>query len=334
MKNRKPRICILGCGGTISSFSNDSLDCIDYPDTSQKKSVSEVLRLVPEVDRFADCVTIDYKSVGSTAIGPTDWLALHQIISEKCANDTDIDGFVILHGTATLEETAYFLNLTLKVPINVVLVGAQRPASAVSSDAFMNLISAVRVASCEELRNSGVLVVLNDEIHAARDVAKFSTYRLNTFKSPDFGPIGYVDGDKVAIYRRLVRKHTLDSDFDITGLTVLPRVEIVYAFAGADSIVVNACINAGAEGIISAGLAPGIPPPEQRKALEQAVSAGIVVVQANKGGMGRVARRNYLVQNKMVSADNLNACKARVLLILGLTLSKDPEVIQEFFYTH
>ena len=178
---------------------------------------------------------------------------IHRVAAER----PDIAGFVITHGTATLEETAYFLHLALKTDKPVVLVGAQRPASALSTDAGMNLLGAIRVASAEAARGLGVLVVLNDEIQSAREVTKTSTYRLQTFRSPDFGALGHIDGDGVHIYRHPMRRHAPDTEFDVSKLDGLPRVDIAYSYAGADGTVVDALVAAGARGIVSAGLAPG-----------------------------------------------------------------------------
>jgi len=331
---RKPRLAVIGCGGTISSISGDSLDVIDYPDTSRKMQADEVISRIPEISLFADCVPLPFREVGSTAIGPADWIELARLISKTESGDGGFAGYVILHGTATIEETAYFLNLVLKTGKPVVLVGAQRPASAVSSDAAMNLISAIRTAIDPAAKGLGVLVVLNDEIQAAREVTKTSTYRLNTFRTPDFGSLGHIDGDRVSIYRHPVRQHTRETVFDIADLQDLPRVDIAYSYAGADGAAVEAFVAAGARGLISAGLAPGIPPPIQRKALEAAAASGLVIVQGSRAGSGRVSRRTYLRQSGFVAADNLNPQKARILLSLALTKTSDPELIQHYFDTY
>lgn len=327
----KPRVALIGTGGTISSIALDSLDVLDYPDVSRKMKPAEIVDRTQELARFAEIVPINFREVGSTAIGPADWLELLQLIHATEAQGKGFDGYVILHGTSTLEETAYFLNLTLKIKPTVVLVGAQRPASAVSADGPMNLLAAVRTSLDEKARGLGVLVVLNDEIQAAREVTKVSTYRVNTFRTPDFGVLGQVDGDQVVIYRHPVRKHTLDTVFDLAGLTALPRVDIVYAYAGADDVAIEAYMAAGALGLVSAGLPPGIPPPLQSAAFRRSVSKGVVVVQASRGGAGRVARRQYLRDQHMVASDNLNAQKCRILLMLALTVTQDPEVVQSYF---
>ena len=329
----KPTVAIIGTGGTISSVVDDSLDVLNYPDIGRKMAPAEAISRIPEAALFAEYVTLPFRAVGSTAISPTDWIELAQLITRTASERPEIHGFVILHGTATIEETGYFLNLVLKTDKPVVLVGAQRPASAVSTDVNMNLIAAVRTAISEEAPGKGVLIVLNDEIHSARDATKTSTYRLQTFKSHDFGLLGHVDGDRVSFYRSPLRKHTLESPFDIASITSLPRVDIAYSYGGADACAIEAFVAAGAKGIVSCGLAPGIPTPLEAKALERAAASGIVVVQSTRAGSGRVARRDYLRDQGMVGADNLNAQKARILLSLALTKTSDPDLIQRFFET-
>jgi L-asparaginase len=327
-------VAVIGTGGTISSLGRDSMDVLDYPDFGAKLSVEQVIGRYPEVARVADILPVPFRSVGSTAIGPPEWLQIAAIVHRHAAERPDIAGFVITHGTATLEETAYFLHLTLKTDKPVALVGAQRPASALSSDAGMNLVGAIRVASAQSARGLGVLVVLNDEIQSAREVTKTSTYRLQTFRSPDFGALGHVDGDGVHIYRRPARRHAPDTELDLAGLESLPRVDIAYSYAGSDGTVVDALVAAGARGIVSAGLAPGIPTPAERAALERARDAGVVIVQASRAGSGRVAPRRYLEEAGMVAADNLNPQKARILLMLALTRSSEVGAIRRMFDTY
>lgn len=328
---QKPRVAIIGTGGTISSLAEDSLDVLDYPDNSRKMTAEEVLSRTKELERFATCVPLKFREVGSTHIGPTDWIELATLIADTEARDPGFAGYVITHGTATLEETAYFLHLTLKIAKPVVLVGAQRPASALSSDGVMNLIAAVRTAIDPAARGLGVLVVLNDVIHSAREVTKTSTYRLETFQSPYYGILGEVDGDRVSIYRHAVRKHTAETPFKVAPGMALPRVDIAYCYAGADAVAIDAFIAAGAKGIVAAALAPGIVTPGQKDALEKAAASGIVVAQTSRAGSGRVAPRKYLRAKGIVAADNLIAQKARVLLMLALAHSQDVETIQRWF---
>jgi L-asparaginase len=216
----------------------------------------------------------------------------------------------------------------------VVLVGAQRPTSALGTDAGGNLLCAIRTAASPNARGLGVLVALNDEIQAARDVMKSSTYRLQTFRTPDFGVLGHSDGDGVYFYRKPLRKHYPGTPFRPPSDETLPRVDIVPSYAGADGVIIEACVKAGAKGLISAGMAPGIPARAQREAFEHAAANGIVAVQSSRAGSGRVARRGYLAKQKMVGADNLSPQKARILLTLALTKTRDTNKIQEFFWTY
>ena len=236
--------------------------------------------------QVADVIPVRYRNIPSTAIDFADWKALVRCASSCRRSIPDLAGIVIGHGTATLEETAYFLNLTVKIAIPVVLVGAQRPSSALSSDAGMNLVNAIRVAASPDARGMGVLAVLNDEIHAAREVTKTSTLRLQTFRTPDFGVLGHADGDAVVFYRQPLRRRAPDTEFDIAALDALPRVDISYSYAGADGTAVRAFVAAGAQGIVSAGFAPGFAPPGEFEALKEAVAQGVVVVQSTRAGSG------------------------------------------------
>ncbi|HEY1260304.1 MAG TPA: asparaginase, partial [Stellaceae bacterium] len=286
-----PRIAVIGTGGTISSLGASSLDVLDYPDFGQKLTSEALLDRFPETRLVADPAPTTYRQVGSTDIGPADWLELRELIHKTARDDPDIAGFVVPHGTATLEETGFFLNLTLASAQPVVLVGAQRPASALGTDAGMNLVNALQVAGSPAARGKGLLVVLNGEIHAARDVVKTSTYRVQTFRSLDFGALGHVDGDGVHFFRAPLGRHMPDTEFAALDLADLPRVDIVYSYAGADGALVEAAVAAGARGLVSAGFAPGSPTPAQRAAFERAAKAGVAVVQCSRAFSGRVAPR-------------------------------------------
>jgi L-asparaginase len=326
-----PRIAVIGTGGTIASLGASSLDVLDYPDFGQKLSCAALLDRFPETRLVANPVPVTFRQVGSTEIGPKEWVELRALIHKIARDDPGVAGFVIPHGTATLEETAFFLNLTLASAQPVVLVGAQRPASALGTDAGMNLVNALRVAAAPEVRGKGVLVVLNDEIHAARDVVKTSTYRLQTFRSFDFGALGHVDGDGVHLYRAPLRTYTPDTPFAALDLGEMPRVDIVYSYAGADGALVDAAVAAGARGIISAGFAPGSPTPAQRAAFESAVKSGVVVVQCSRAASGRVAPRRRLRESGIVAGEDLSPQKARILLMLTLTTTTDIAAIQNAF---
>lgn len=331
MSTTLPRIAVIGTGGTISSLGASSLDVLDYPDFGQKLSAAALLDRFAETRRVADPVAVTVRQVGSTEIGPMEWLELRALIHRIAHDEPATVGFVITHGTATLEETAFFLNLTLAVSQPVVLVGAQRPASALGTDAGMNLVNALRVAGSPAARGKGVLVLLNDEINTARDVVKTSTYRLQTFRSADFGALGHVDGDGVHFYRAPLGAHMPDGPFAVDEIGApLPRVDIIYSYAGADGALVEAAAAAGARGLVSAGFAPGSPTPDQRAAFERAAKAGIVVVQCSRAS-GRVAPRRRLRETGIVAGEDLSPQKARILLMLALTKTADTAKIQKLF---
>ena len=330
----RPAVAVVGTGGTIASVGGDGLELVRYIDRKQMLSVDELLARTPELAQVADLTPVTFRVLQSTAIGPADWIELaariHQLVAEHAA----LDGIVITHGTATLEETAYFLNLALKVEMPVVLVGAQRPATAVSADGPLNLVNAVRTAGSPRARGMGVMIVLNDEVQAAREGTKTSTLRLQTFRTPDFGVLGHADADGVVFYRAPLRRHAPDTEFDVRGLDALPRVDIVHTWAGADGTAVRACVEAGAQGIVAAGFAPGIMSPAQLEALEEAARAGVVVAQGSRVGSGRVPALGASHAPGSVTTDNLTPQKARILLMLGLTRTRDSAELQRMFDTY
>jgi L-asparaginase len=329
-----PKIAFIGTGGTIASLGRGPLDLQDYGAAGNVMHADEILAKWPVARQVADIVTVNYRNIPSTAIDFADWKALAALCRRLPEEHPGLAGIVIGHGTATLEETAYFLNLTLKTSVPVVLVGAQRPSSALSSDAGMNLVNAMRVAASPDARGMGVLVVLNDEIHAAREVTKTATLRLQTFRTPDFGVLGHADGDAVAFYRQPLRRRAPDTEFDISDLDALPRVDISYSHAGADGTAVRAFAAAGARGIVSAGFAPGYSAPGEVAALKDAVAQGIVVVQSTRAGSGRTFRSSRLKAAGLLIADNLNPQKARILLSLALNKSQNPDEIMRIFRTY
>ncbi len=335
MSTALPKIAVIGTGGTISGVGRDKLDFYEYGTSGRFMHVEELIAGVPELARVADIVPIRYKNVGSTEIGPADWLALLRIIHETVAGDAAIKGVVVTHGTATLEETAYFLNLAVKVATPVVVVGAMRPSSALGADGGNNLLNGARVAGSPEARGMGVMVVLNDEINAARDVAKTSNYRVQTFVSRDFGILGYADADVVKFYRKPLRACAPETEFDVAGLNDLPRVDIIPAYAGADAALVNAAVAAGARGIVSEGFPSGAPSPAQKVALREAAKAGVVVAQSSRSGSGRViADKVALREAGFVAADSLTPQKARILLMMALTVTSDIADISRMFETY
>ena len=331
MTDTLPRIAFIGTGGTMASLGRDALDIQDYATLGRILDSAAILQRLPELERVAQVTAVPFAPVISTRIGFADWQALVRQCDALVAADPGLAGIVIGHGTATMEETAYALSLTLKVPVPVVLVGAQRPASGLSTDAPMNLLNAVRVAAHPDTRGMGVLLLLNDEIHAAREVTKTSTWRMQTFRTPDFGALGHADADRIAFYRRPLRRLAPDTEFDIRELAAFPRVDIAYSHADADGTAIRAFVAAGARGIVSAGFAPGMPSPAEFEALAEAAAAGVVVVQGSRVGSGRVVQGQRMREAGILAADNLNPQKARILLGLALTVTTDPAEITRIF---
>ncbi|MCA8929061.1 MAG: asparaginase [Alphaproteobacteria bacterium] len=326
-----PKVAIIGTGGTISSIGNGPLDLLEYSLTGQKMTVDQLVERFPVVRQAADLTLIPYKAVGSPEIGPPHWLELTRMVHAAVAADPELDGVVITHGTATTEETAYFLNLSLKVKQTVVVVGAQRPSSAESTDATLNLYNAIRTAAAPESRGMGVLVLLNDEIQAAREVTKTSTLRLQTFRTADFGVLGHADGDRIAYYRQPLRRRAPETEFEVSGLSGLPRVDISYSYGGVDGTAVRAFLAAGAKGIVAASFAPGMSHPAEVAALEEAVQQGVPVVVSTRAGSGRVAQGRVMDSRGFIAADNLIPQKARILLMLALTRTSDRDEIIRMF---
>jgi L-asparaginase len=326
------RVAIIGTGGTISSVGRDPLDVWEYMDHGTKLEADELVAGIPELATVAHVVPVRHRAMSSPAIGPKDWLELGSLVEDVATRAPRVDGIVITHGTATLEETAYFLDLTSKVDVPIVVVGAPRPFTGLSSDARMNLVGAVRVAGAAEARGLGVLVLLNDEIQAAREVTKSSTLRLETFRSPDVGMLGYADPDgRVAIYRRPTRRHAPDTEFDVRGAIDLPRVEIAYSYAGADGTAIAAFVRAGARAIVSASMAPGMTTTAEMDALADARRRGVLVAISSRAGSGRVLPRMRFREQGLLVADNLSPQKARVLLMLALTVTADVDRVQRMF---
>ena len=331
----KPKIAVIGTGGTIASIGTGPFDILDYGANQTMISGSEIIAKFPAVHDVAEVIAVDFKSVPSPDMGFTEWKALVGLMDELTGSTPGLDGFVILHGTASMEETAYFLSLTLKTPLPVVITGAQRPASGLSTDAAMNLANAARVAGSPEARGMGVMLMLNDEIHAAREVTKTSTFRLQTFRTPDFGALGHADGDAVVFYRKPIRKAYPETEFDIREMESLPRVDIVYAYTGSDGTASRAFIEAGAKVVISAGFAPGFAGRADFEVLSQAVAErGLVAMQCTRAGSGRTFKGKRLREHGWLIADNLNPQKARLLLMLALAHTDDTAEIERMFLTY
>jgi L-asparaginase len=326
----RPRVALIGAGGTIGSLGRHALDW-EYMDHGLREQPEALLERLPEATRELDVVPVAFRPMSSAKLGPPEWLEINELVHAVVERDRPA-GVVLTHGTATLEETAYFLNLALKTDVPLVVVGSQRPANMISSDAAMNLLGALRTAGSPAARGLGVLVLLNDEIQAAREVTKTSTSRLETFRSPDLGMLGYADADGcVAIYRRPARRHAPDTEFDVRGRRELPRVDIAWSYAGADGTAIEAFVAAGARAIVTASLAPGANTTGELEALRAARARGVLIIQSTRAGSGRVLPRAVLREHGFVPADNLNPQKARVLTMLALTRTDDVREVERMF---
>ena len=324
-----PNIKILATGGTIAGSAASSTEMATYK--AGDIGIQTLIAAVPQMKTFADVSGEQICKISSNNMTDEIWLQIGKRVNELLA-DKDVDGIVITHGTDTLEETAYFLNLTVKSDKPVVLVGAMRPATAMSADGPVNLLNAVRLAASKEAVGKGVLVALNDEINGARDVTKTNTTHVSTFKAPELGFLGYCNNGRPEFYRASTRRHTSKSEFDIQNLQELPVVEIVYGGAGENRTIVDAIAASGAKGIIIAGTGNGSIHEAAEAALVDAQKKGLVIVRASRTGNGAVTEANQRYEEQhFLKAGTLNPQKARVLLALALTQTNDLKEIQRMF---
>jgi L-asparaginase len=330
-----PKVGLIVTGGTLDSVGKDRLDLAWYIEAGKRLQEGELLGMLPELKDIAQVSEIPFRRMPSHALLDKDWLELLRAIHSIFDAD-EASGIVITHGTNTLEETAYFLNLTLKTEKPVVIVGSMRPSSALSADGYLNVVNAVRVAADPNSRGRGALVVMNDTIFSGRDVTKNATYRVEAFQSRDLGPLGFADADgKVIYYHHPARKHTIHSEFDVRHLHALPRVDIVISYIGADGAMIEAAANAGAKGIVSAATGAGRPTPAEDAAFDKAYREnGVLMCLASRVAAGRVARSPGLAQRGFVASDNLQPWKARLLLSLALTQTDNAGEIQRMFDTY
>jgi L-asparaginase len=335
MATPRPKVRIIATGGSISGIGPHRLDYLLYSELGQRLTIEQMLARVPEAQELADVQGENLTSVGSTAIGPQEWLQIAQRINKLFHDDADLSGIVVTHGTATLEETAYFLHLTVKSAKPLVVTGAMRPPTALGTDADLNLLDAIRIAACPDAGGRGVLTLLNNEIHSARDVTKSNTLRVETFHSNHLGLLGYADSDaQVLFYRAVTRQHSMATPFNVEALRTLPRVDIVHAYGGADGLLVDAVRQHGSAGLVLAGFGSGTFPPVFLEAGVRAVNDGIPVVLASRSTSGRVITTPKKAQAGFIVADDLHPQKARILLMLALTISHDRQAIQDMFYTY
>ena len=323
-------VALVSTGGTIAMAGRHPYDWVDYAESGTVREPDAMLRelapLLPDVPLEIVPVT----RIGSTGITVTDWSVLAALVRELVAR-TDIAGVVITHGTATLEETAWFLALTVATEKPVVLVGAQRPPNTAGSDAGPNLRAAILVANSEAMRGHGVVVVMAGRIFDARSVTKLSNHDLNAFDAPDAGALGRVTAGGGIVLRHHPVALPAERPWNGAHLATLPRVDITYSYAGNDGTAVRAFVGAGAAGIVCAGFPPGRPANAERQALVEAAAAGVAVVLSSRTVRGPVEPATDALRDGFVIGSDLGPAKTRILLMLALAGTRDPKSLQAVF---
>lgn len=317
-----PSVRVLATGGTIAN----------PPDSDGYLPIEELVSNVPALREVADLTVENVASTPSSGVDPATWYELHSRITSLLASDPP-DGVVVTHGSNTAEETAYFLELTLDADVPVVVTAAQRNHATIGNDGDKNLLDAVLVAGCPEARGRGVLLVVNDEIHHARDVTKVVSGRPDAWVSGDFGPVGLTDKFRnVEFFRRLDGTSPTFDPGD--GPADFPRVTPIYAVAGADGRLIEAAVDQGADGIVAVAFPSGVlaraGDENQRTAAERATERGVPVVVSHRGIEGW-PKRTTLDERPFVSAGTLRPNKARIFLALARRRTADPERLQELF---
>ncbi len=326
---QKPNIHILATGGTIAG-TGSSATKTNY--TAGKVAIGTLLDAVPQIQEIANVTGEQIVRIGSQDMSDEVWLTLAKRINELLSKN-DVDGIVITHGTDTMEETAFFLNLTVKSDKPVVLVGAMRASTAMSADGPLNLYNAVVTAITKESKGKGVLVAMNGLILGASDVLKTNTVQVETFQSPNAGALGYIFNGKAYFNHSPAKKHTTQSVFDVTSLTKLPKVGIVYSYSNVEDDAVKALIDNKYQGIIHAGVGNGNIHKNIFPQLTRARTQGILVVRSSRVPNGPTTLDAEVNDNELqfIASQELNPQKARILLMLGLTKTKDWKEIQTFF---
>ncbi|WP_144140343.1 asparaginase [Paraburkholderia sp. BCC1884] len=324
----KPNIVVIGTGGTIAGQGKAAVNTSAY--LCSVLGIDEILDAIPHAFALANLRAEQLLQTGSENFNNDHLLVIGKRVAELLARQ-DVDGVVVTHGTDTIEETAYFLHLTLKSSKPAVVVGAMRPPSAMSSDAALNLYDALAVAAHPSSRSMGTLVVANNEIHSARDVVKSNSFKLEAFHSP-YGALGYVIEGEPRYYRRPARAHTLDTPWSVETLDVLPKVDIVYAYGALEAQAVES-IAANARGLIYAGTGNGNVARHLVDMLCNAARRGVQVVRASRTGAGIVLRNGAQPDDDYgwLTVDDQVPQKARLLLTLALTSSADRRALQAVF---
>jgi L-asparaginase len=329
-----PRIIVLSTGGTIAGQQPDK-DKAGY--IAAKVPIDELLKNIPSIKQKATVTGEQIAAIGSYDMTVAIWLKLAKRINTIFANN-EADGIVITHGTDTQEETAYFLSLTVPSDKPLVLTGSMRPATAISGDGSKNLYDAIITASDVNSKGRGVLLCFNEAIYEARNVVKVHTTNVNAFAAPNAGAIGTVYDGKVIYNTPAATKPVGFKTFDISKMDTLPPVEIIYAYAGATNVAINALINQNTSGIIIAGTGNGSFNHEILESVKTAVNKNIIVVRSSRVVAGKVTTQ-YVgtfddAKLGTITSQQLNPQKARILLMLALTVTKDKNKIQEMFFTY
>ncbi|MBT0754256.1 type II asparaginase [Campylobacter upsaliensis] len=326
MAEAKPKVAILATGGTIAGSIDSAVATTGY--TAGVVGVDVLIKAVPEIQNLAKIEGQQIANIDSSNMRDEIWLKLAQEINKLFASG--VDGVVITHGTDTMEETAYFLNLTIKSDKPVVLVGAMRPSTAISADGPKNLYNAVALAADKNAK--GVMVAMNDKIQSARAVVKTHTLNVDAFSSPDFGDMGYIVDGKVYFYNNVAKAHTKKAPFNVKNLKELPKVDILYSYSNDGSgVAAKALFENGTKGIVVAGSGAGSIHEAQKEILKELLTKGLKVAVSSRVVAGRVAVSEADNKLGFISAEDLNPQKARVLLMLALTKTNDPKKIQEYF---
>ena len=310
-----PLIKIISTGGTIANTGHGLI------------GIDEVLKDIPQARAMADFAIIEATRVRSGQMRLAQWFDVARAAS-AAAEDPRVDGIIVTHGTFTTEETAYFLHLVVRTEKPIVVVASQRKHDEVGNDGDRNMLDAIRLTLSPEARGKGVLVTLHEEIHSAREVAK-TNQRPGGFHSLGRGILGHIEEDQVSFYYTPTRRHTFRSEFDMREIRELPRVDVIAAYVGGDDTAAQACVAAGAQGLVISGYAyNGRPSADQFAGIEKIAASGVPIVLSNRGGQGRIPV-NW--EDPFIQGDSLVPHKARILLMLGLTNTKDPRELQRMF---
>ena len=327
-----PNVAILATGGTIASRGANSLALTDYGRSTGMNPVEiqSLIDAAPEIESFAHISGEQVFNVGSSKLSIENWLQLAKRANELLASK-DVDGVVITHGTDTMEETAYFLNLVVKSDKPVVLTGSMRPSTGLSADGPLNLVNAVALAANPDAHGHGVMICMNNQISSAFGATKTNTANVAAFQCPDTGYLGYIQSSRPYFVSLPLKKHTCQTEFDVSELKTLPRVDVNYTTLGSDGLFIDAAVAAGAKGIVNAGVGHANMPEATMKSLREARQKGLAIVVGSRVVSGLVTPTTQFQEAGFVSAMMHNAQKARILLMLALTKTQEVQEIQRIF---